>query len=106
MCRGFVTISANKRSREAPPARSRAKPSRMYPGSEYATRAPGGRSRARRLRYRRYPRSEEHTSELQSRVDLVCRLLLEKKTVTGEELEKLSDEELLRQDERIRVYAR
>src|SRR5438105_10635667 len=26
-----------------------------------------------------YPRSEEHTSELQSRVDLVCRLLLEKK---------------------------
>src|SRR5207247_8252392 len=26
------------------------------------------------------PRSEEHTSELQSRVDLVCRLLLEKKT--------------------------
>src|SRR5438105_8348740 len=27
----------------------------------------------------RVPRSEEHTSELQSRVDLVCRLLLEKK---------------------------
>src|SRR5207247_7090440 len=27
----------------------------------------------------RSPRSEEHTSELQSRVDLVCRLLLEKK---------------------------
>src|SRR2546428_6294682 len=26
------------------------------------------------------PRSEEHTSELQSRSDLVCRLLLEKKT--------------------------
>src|SRR5207247_7257744 len=26
-----------------------------------------------------HPRSEEHTSELQSRVDLVCRLLLEKK---------------------------
>src|SRR5207247_4582902 len=26
-------------------------------------------------------RSEEHTSELQSRVDLVCRLLLEKKNV-------------------------
>src|SRR5207247_9469754 len=25
------------------------------------------------------PRSEEHTSELESRVDLVCRLLLEKK---------------------------
>src|SRR5207247_7677734 len=28
---------------------------------------------------RRAMRSEEHTSELQSRVDLVCRLLLEKK---------------------------
>src|SRR5699024_11967154 len=27
----------------------------------------------------RYERSEEHTSELQSRFDLVCRLLLEKK---------------------------
>src|SRR5699024_12628417 len=27
----------------------------------------------------RGPRSEEHTSELQSRFDLVCRLLLEKK---------------------------
>src|SRR5699024_12702117 len=27
------------------------------------------------------PRSEEHTSELQSRFDLVCRLLLEKKNV-------------------------
>src|SRR5438105_6699421 len=27
-------------------------------------------------------RSEEHTSELQSRVDLVCRLLLEKKNNT------------------------
>src|SRR5207247_9539521 len=28
-----------------------------------------------------YARSEEHTSELQSRVDLVCRLLLEQKTL-------------------------
>src|SRR5206468_11597904 len=27
------------------------------------------------------PRSEEHTSELQSRSDLVCRLLLEKKNI-------------------------
>src|SRR5207247_9409003 len=31
------------------------------------------------LPMRQAPRSEEHTSELQSRVDLVCRLLLEKK---------------------------
>src|SRR5450432_1096281 len=40
------------------------------------------RARARRLRHRSFLarlRSEEHTSELQSRSDLVCRLLLEKK---------------------------
>src|SRR2546429_5719697 len=40
--------------------------------------APG--VRAAELRSRpRAPRSEEHTSELQSRLHLVCRLLLEKK---------------------------
>src|SRR3712207_6947271 len=32
------------------------------------------------MRFRVNPRSEEHTSELQSRQYLVCRLLLEKKT--------------------------
>src|SRR5437868_8386234 len=31
-------------------------------------------------------RSEEHTSELQSRFDLVCRLLLEKKTIHSRRL--------------------
>src|SRR3712207_9023213 len=31
--------------------------------------------------YTKYPRSEEHTSELQSRQYLVCRLLLEKKNL-------------------------
>src|SRR5207249_9256340 len=31
--------------------------------------------------FMRHPRSEEHTSELQSRFDLVCRLLLEKKKI-------------------------
>src|SRR5438105_12635601 len=34
--------------------------------------------------YCRPGRSEEHTSELQSRVDLVCRLLLEKKKGSAE----------------------
>src|SRR4051794_41510106 len=38
----------------------------------------GGAAAARR-RHRRESRSEEHTSELQSPVHLVCRLLLEKK---------------------------
>src|SRR5438552_7933897 len=32
------------------------------------------------------PRSEEHTSELQSPDHLVCRLLLEKKNITGNSL--------------------
>src|SRR5258707_9738574 len=41
-------------------------------------KARSGRSHARRLR-EALPRSEEHTSELQSRQYLVCRLLLEKK---------------------------
>src|SRR3712207_8568866 len=39
----------------------------------------GGRRRYRPARRRRVARSEEHTSELQSRQYLVCRLLLEKK---------------------------
>src|SRR5207253_3377458 len=34
---------------------------------------------SRKMRGRGLPRSEEHTSELQSRGHLVCRLLLEKK---------------------------
>src|SRR5206468_10294526 len=34
----------------------------------------------------RRPRSEEHTSELQSRSDLVCRLLLEKKKIAHKHL--------------------
>src|SRR5207247_8827920 len=38
-----------------------------------------GRPGERRARSSRPTRSEEHTSELQSRVDLVCRLLLVKK---------------------------
>src|SRR5438477_7823589 len=33
--------------------------------------------------FRRFDRSEEHTSELQSHVNLVCRLLLEKKNNTS-----------------------
>src|SRR6266705_6982568 len=46
------------------------------PISSTCCRAPWPASRAPR---RRLPRSEEHTSELQSPYDVVCRLLLEKK---------------------------
>src|SRR5438105_11553671 len=38
-------------------------------------------------------RSEEHTSELQSRVDLVCRLLLEKKKKKKSKLENSNKKE-------------
>src|SRR2546421_5883210 len=46
------------------------------PTSACSTARPASRSR-------RPTRSEEHTSELQSRSDLVCRLLLEKKKNTS-----------------------
>src|SRR3712207_8004364 len=55
---------------------------RSPPGTAPAPRpAHGGRGPAAGSRGRpsRCPRSEEHTSELQSRQYLVCRLLLEKK---------------------------
>src|SRR5207247_5839790 len=46
----------------------------------HARRALGsGRAAVELLALVAYGRSEEHTSELQSRVELVCRLLLEKK---------------------------
>src|SRR5204863_986391 len=41
--------------------------------------SPCAPARLRLLRIAKAERSEEHTSELQSRRDLVCRLLLEKK---------------------------
>src|SRR2546430_13317167 len=44
-----------------------------------ATRATGARSRHGLGLHRHRLRSEEHTSELQSQSNLVCRLLLEKK---------------------------
>src|SRR5690606_39643749 len=48
------------------------RPSQAKPSGRPARRRPDGRSA-------RSQRSEEHTSELQSRENLVCRLLLEKK---------------------------
>src|SRR5699024_11653733 len=51
--------------------------------SSQASRCPASRGRESSLRA---ARSEEHTSELQSRFDLVCRLLLEKKKQQGKKL--------------------
>src|SRR2546430_10940230 len=56
------------------------------PGPRYRTRGTGRRRPApRRSAARRERRSEEHTSELQSQSNLVCRLLLEKKKNTENE---------------------
>src|SRR5688572_31784137 len=53
------------------------------PGHRPSADEQRGRQRVGRLQWRdlqlRVPRSEEHTSELQSQSNLVCRLLLEKK---------------------------
>src|SRR5438477_8081697 len=55
-----------------------------HPGCDRGARLRRGAARRDRIRARVDPvgqplRSEEHTSELQSHVNLVCRLLLEKK---------------------------
>src|SRR2546427_6861509 len=57
--------------------------------SDVRAHAVGGRRARRELHERGFAglqhvaRSEEHTSELQSQSNLVCRLLLEKKKTTG-----------------------
>src|SRR3712207_7743483 len=59
-----------------PTARARPRCSTCSPASTSPTPAPGPSTASRWASCRR---SEEHTSELQSRQYLVCRLLLEKK---------------------------
>src|SRR5215510_12818948 len=49
------------------------------PGGDWAHLVEGGSHTQQRGRQLDHRRSEEHTSELQSRGHLVCRLLLEKK---------------------------
>src|SRR6266496_5994486 len=70
--------------RASRPARGDARrrcPSRAHSHGPRCHQTSGNRSRRSPARHvcRVPPRSEEHTSELQSRRDLVCRLLLEKK---------------------------
>src|SRR5690242_20864534 len=52
--------------------------------------------RARHLRAYQSRRSEEHTSELQSHVNLVCRLLLEKKKKKTNDLRHVADSRIHR----------
>src|SRR6266571_4971204 len=49
-------------------------------------------------------RSEEHTSELQSHVNLVCRLLLEKKKKMHSDVEAAAKDQTRRKDERPLIY--
>src|SRR5207249_9917063 len=66
------------RLRRTRPARRR--PTSSPPASTRTGRHPQLHARGRRTGHDELVwRSEEHTSELQSRFDLVCRLLLEKK---------------------------
>src|SRR5690349_17054216 len=53
--------------------------SALRPGAGVGEGASDGAERQEVVQDDAGPRSEEHTSELQSRRDLVCRLLLEKK---------------------------
>src|SRR5690606_40822881 len=71
-----LPILRNPKYFSPPPAvRRRA---RRIPGFRSGWAAPDA-ARACEWRHRNATRSEEHTSELQSRENLVCRLLLEKK---------------------------
>src|SRR5690606_40777331 len=60
-------------------ARARAGGRPVRPGARRRGDRPGGRRLLPRYAHQGRNRSEEHTSELQSRENLVCRLLLEKK---------------------------
>src|SRR2546422_3880934 len=59
--------------------RSLGRPRLRSSAAPRAARRAGARRHARHRADQRVRRSEEHTSELQSRLHLVCRLLLEKK---------------------------
>src|SRR5690625_6510473 len=79
-----VDHAFRKDDRHDPEARTRTRPWRLDPGRWFRARSRAGASYpvdgAHSLRSGgAVRRSEEHTSELQSRGHLVCRLLLEKK---------------------------
>src|SRR6266511_5101160 len=81
-----LTVSERLRDERAqarrggiPPAPLRCRGGARDAGARLRRREGGDLPPAARLRRRPAPRSEEHTSELQSRENLVCRLLLEKK---------------------------
>src|SRR5260370_2018461 len=72
----YTTLFRSTRARESPFLDARAKPL-PHPGRRPWVLA--NRSARHFSPLRNNSRSEEHTSELQSHLNLVCRLLLEKK---------------------------
>src|SRR5690606_39576478 len=83
------------RSRWPGPATAESARSNRHP--PWPAPRPGGRGGRDGIR-RRSARSEEHTSELQSRENLVCRLLLEKKnaySLVHDDLPAMDEDDLL-----------
>src|SRR3989440_8845726 len=79
----YTTLFRSHAARLAAPPRPRLRaPGRCGRPADPSRAARAPDSRGAPPRTRRTTRSEEHTSELQSRSDLVCRLLLEKKKKT------------------------
>src|SRR6266699_5710672 len=80
-CGGGLSPRARRSAGRRPPRRPRSpRPTRFLPDNR------GDSSRMDTCAARGSSRSEEHTSELQSRPHLVCRLLLEKQKNTRKHL--------------------
>src|SRR2546421_9738433 len=77
----YTTLSRSMPHLKPVPA-SRTQLHRRVLKNNFTRAGPAADRRRSAIRDRRCVRSEEHTSELQSRSDLVCRLLLEKKKTT------------------------
>src|SRR2546422_6402783 len=75
-------VKSQKRNAPTPLPRIRAASGAATPTRNTHSVAGGSAGNATTCRHTTAGRSEEHTSELQSRLHLVCRLLLEKKKPT------------------------
>src|SRR5690349_23477458 len=76
----YTTLFRSSGRRRAAPRTARCRPAAERTAPRGRGRGPAAGARTcTPCRQRAVRRSEEHTSELQSRRDLVCRLLLEKK---------------------------
>src|SRR5256885_4026145 len=85
-CRASASLSAPASAAMAGPARTRQASAALRAAGSFFTRAKAEVGSFNMYRSGKRRRSEEHTSELQSPCNLVCRLLLEKKNVEDEAL--------------------